>query len=249
MILSLTKLAAFAAASAAMPRESCGLVVITNGQERYWPCENIAPDESDFAISPVDYLSATQAGKITGIIHSHPNGFPTPTPADLASCEKWGIPWHIVSPQLDPPHGRWHSFEPTGFKAPLLGREWVWGIHDCWSLVRDWYGENGIALQDFDRPLDPDQFLKAPLFESLFPEAGFYEVSRDQARPGDAVLMALRSKGLNHVGVLDKSYRLLHHVQGRLSSLDLYGDGLQKATGKVVRHVDCDRLKVIQCGP
>ena len=67
-----------------------------------------------------------------------------------------------------------------------------------------------------------------------------------EAMPGDAELMSLQSKGLNHVGVLDKSYRLLHHVQGRLSSLDLYGEGLQKATGKIVRHLDYERLNLSQ---
>jgi proteasome lid subunit RPN8/RPN11 len=246
MISINVKSAALAHAIQAAPRESCGLLLVVRGKQLYWPCRNVAVEDCEFTIDPKDYLAALQVGKISGVIHSHPNNFPQPSPADLTSCEKWGLPWHIVSPHLDAPHGRWHSFQPSGFRAPLIGREWVWGVHDCWSLVRDWYADHGIALPDFERPNDPENFIENPLFESLFPEAGFTEVPRGEAMPGDAILMSFQSKGLNHVGVLDKNYRLLHHVQGRLSSLDLYGEGLQKSTGKIVRHLDCQKLGLSQ---
>ena len=237
-----TKQAALLAALEAAPRESCGLVVETSEGERYWPCRNVSPIESDFTVSKFDYVAATKAGRIVGVVHSHPNGFPLPTQADLTKCEESGLPWHIVSPHLN----RWHSFAPSGFKAPLLKREWVWGIHDCWALVRDWYAEHGVILRDFERPDDPCDFLRDPLFEPLFEEAGFREVSRESIKPGDVALLSFKSTKLNHVGVFDEDLRLLHHTQGRLSRAEIYGEGLQKSTGKVVRHLESERLRLGQ---
>ena len=89
-----TKQAALLAALQAAPRESCGLVVETSEGERYWPCRNVSPIESDFTVSKFDYVAATKAGRIVGVVHSHPNGFPLPTQADLTKCEESGLGWY-----------------------------------------------------------------------------------------------------------------------------------------------------------
>lgn len=230
-----TRDAAYQAALAEAPLESCGLVVVVAGKERYWPCRNINPIATDFSIDPRDYLAAAQTGTIVAVVHSHPDNFPNPSDADRAGCEKWGIPWHIVSPHLGDGQGQWFSCEPCGWQAPLIGRQWSWGCHDCWALVRDWYAEQNLHLPDFERPHDPEEFLRQPLFESLYAEAGFVAVPREQIRAGDTVLQSRFSPGLNHVGVILPDGRLLHHVEGRLSSADIYGDGHQRSTGLVLR--------------
>lgn len=217
-----------------MPREACGLLIVSKGKERYWPCRNLAVGSDQFVLDPHDYAAADDAGDILAVVHSHPNLPCLPSQADKVSCEASGLPWHIVSV----PAGLWHYMAPSGYQAPLVGREWSHGVLDCYSLIRDWYArERGLRLPDFDRR--DEWWLRGEnLYTEHFREAGFDQIDPEDIQDGDVILMQVASPVTNHGGVYIGDNRIIHHVQGRLSSRDTYSGFWRSKTTHVLRHED-----------
>ncbi len=216
------------------PKEAVGLLLNVKGKERYFPCQNLAiTNHQEFILNPEDYVKADNLGEIIGIVHSHPITPPTPSQADRISCEHSNLPWYIVNPKTE----QWGECKPEGYVPDILGRQWVWGVTDCWSLVRDWYKqEKNIELIDYERSITPQEFLENPLFEKYAKDTGFRELANNEAlKEGDVLLMSIMHPTLNHVAIF-LGDMVLHHLADRLSCKEPYSEWLLKCTGKRYRY-------------
>lgn len=226
--------AALAHAAEAAPYESCGLVVRRNGTAEYVPCVNVSPDPINrFMIDPEDYARAEDLGVIEMIVHSHPFIPPTPSEADRAGCEASGLPWLIVNH----PVGSCTVTHPSGWRAPLIEREFCEGLLDCYALVRDFYMERlGIKLKDYVRPKNWEVEGNSIIVDN-FRDCGFVEVPLSEMRPNDVLVMQLGASIPNHCAILESDNRILHHVRNRLSGVDVYGEYWRKSTRLCLRYV------------
>jgi proteasome lid subunit RPN8/RPN11 len=216
------------------PRECCGLLIVSKGKQKYIQCTNLSKTSEHFIISPEDYAKAEDTGEVLAIVHSHPNASPNPSQADLVSCEKTGLPWIIISW----PSGTTHTFYPNGYKPPLMGRTFVYGVLDCYTIVRDYYKEVlNIDLKDPDRGEDGWWNKGQNLYLDNAESFGFVRVFEDP-KPHDVILMAVASPVPSHAAVYLGDNIILHHQEGRLSTKDVYTGWYRKVTTHVFRHKD-----------
>tara|TARA_Y100000401_G_C8305785_1_gene216848 strand:+ start:316 stop:1014 length:699 start_codon:yes stop_codon:yes gene_type:complete len=215
------------------PNECVGLLINKRGKTFYLPCKNLSNNFDSFILNPKDYLNATKLGEVIAVVHSHPKTPPIASQADKVSCEQSNLPWYIINPKTE----QWGYIEPCGYKAPILGRQYVWGITDCWSLIVDWYKEEkGIELLDYERPTIIEDFYKNPVFEKYLPSRGFRLLKPNEPlENGDVLAMSILGNGLNHVAIFIDG-DVLHHLSDRLSCREPYNPWLLKCTGGRYRY-------------
>ncbi len=239
-----TKAAIQTHAAECFPAECCGLIV----SDAYVPCRNISKHADQFEIHHKDLAKAEDLGEIQAYVHSHPNASARASELDLLQIELHQKPWVICAyPDIE-----FQVYEPCGYKAPLIGRNYIHGIQDCYSIVRDFYErELGIHLPDYERE---DAWWESKESKSLyldnFEKEGFIEVSDMQY--GDVLLCRVgRTEHVNHaviwLGDQTKlkseqtescvgSSIILHHPYGRKSVREVFGHQWQERVVKVVRY-------------
>jgi len=208
---------------------------VVKGKLIYTPCRNVFandPYKHDvFQIEEEDYAAVEDKGEIVAIVHSHVGEPPIPSMSDKVGIEAHGVPWLIVNH----PVGNFTITEPSGYKAPPIGRPYVYGSLDCFSLCRDYYKEIGIHFKDYAR--GERWWEKGEnLYMDNFEEAGFFLIEQKDLREHDAILMMARSAVPNHAAIYLGNNLILQHCEGRLSSRDVYGGYWMKCATHFLRH-------------
>ena len=213
-----------------IPEEACGIVGIRKGRMKFYPTENQAFDKlNDFVIDPKDYRDINAECDIVGIVHSHPHGDLEPSPLDRAACDRLGIPWYIFNTE------EYIKLDSKNEILPLIGRPFVFGAYDCYTIIKDYFDTIGIHIREYQYEWE---FWERGqnLYVEHYEKEGFKKVTDGSLKPNDVILMALNSEVTNHAGVYMGNFKMLHHAPSRLSCRDNYNGIWRNITRMVVRH-------------
>ncbi len=195
------------------PREGCGVLAVSKGEMKWFPCDNVATDQNDFIIDSRQYLDIAKRYDIVGIVHSHPDSSCEPSEADIKACNAIGKPYYIFSyPEME-----LHLLEPQRDTKPLYGRDYEFGATDCFEAMRDYLQTQNIeiparaAFEDdwWERGLDyfTDEVIK---------DYGYSRVEGNM-QENDVLIFTVRSVVGNHCGVYLGDDLFYHHAENRLS--------------------------------
>lgn len=189
------------------PNEACGVIADWD----FVPVPNIATDKTkNFVLDP-----EKTPEKYDAVIHSHPSGNPEPTASDMQGQIDSGVPWAILGGE---------TLIWLGIRdSRLVGRDFLHGVFDCYSLIRDYYHAKGIEIPDF--PRDNDWWKHGDnLYVENYHKAGFRKLPENaELQSGDVFLACIGSKVPNHGGIYIGNGLILHHLNKRLSRHDILG--------------------------
>lgn len=232
------------AAVKAYPKEMCGVLVKRGRSVEFLEVPNIHTDPTRaFAMCQKTLGELLDGREYLAVVHSHPDGKAEPSEGDRVGIEVTDVPWYIVSVFRNllgngqPIVGDILRYDPCGYEAPLLNREFFHGVQDCYTLIQDYFKRAcNLELPNFER--EDDWWTKPgeSLYLKGFEEAGFVVVT-DEVRVGDIFLINLQSKaGPNHAAIYIGGDQIIHHLYDKLSSVAIYGGYWQRNTELRIRH-------------
>jgi proteasome lid subunit RPN8/RPN11 len=214
--------------------EVCGLVIRTPDGLLALRCPNASPTPSrSFIIELSHYRRHLIDGTLHAVYHSHTVSDENPSEGDIYIAEKSQIPGYVYSLATK----KFSRYEPSGYKVPLTGRPFVFGVFDCVSLVDDYYFENfGARFPHYERKLE-EMRDGIPFIKQMMLERNLIEVDKEDIQVHDILGFSYHSlNGMcNHVGVCNEKGMLLHQLLNRVSVSVVYGGMWQKLCVFVAR--------------
>lgn len=187
--------------------------------------ENVDPNSTHgFGISHEDNARLLKKRPAL-FLHSHPNGSAEPSDRDTEQQLATGWTWGIVAVHANMAGVTDVSYPevwgPEKPKEALLGRSYLWGVRDCWTLCADFYEASGRKLDAIPRVREPGQHHPHARAQDQFrywpPRLGFAHVDRAQRQPGDLAIMFWNSPIANHCAIYLGDGKYLHQLSARHS--------------------------------
>lgn len=190
------------------PNEAVG--VVKGG--KYIPLDNKSQDPSMSFVVNADIFDNDD---VTEILHTHTDGTFRPSYDDMRTQISLGIPMGIMGMYGDTENDE-YNFSKVHYLGNLrgdyLGLPYIFGINDCYTLVRNWYyTHRDIELLDFPRRWE---FWKTQnLLIDNVSLAGFKEISVNEVEAGDVFFCTFHGYGKYpvHMGVYVGDNTIEHH--------------------------------------
>ena len=190
----------------AYPAEAVGIVTADG---RYVRLENrSATPGEEIALSDDDLVAVAGASVF---FHSHPDGLSCPSEQDMRYQQQLGIPFVIMClPMYD-----CFCWGDTLRDAPIESRSFRHGVHDCCTLIRDWYKiEYGVTFPHAPRGWSWWTKTKQNLYLDNFKLSGFVQIPFNEATRGDVVLFQWNYRVPMHAAIIMDQFMMLHHAAG-----------------------------------
>lgn len=232
------------------PEEMCGLIVQDDKGISFLPVPNEHADPTRQFTIPARVIHDTLSRySIHAIVHSHPTGSTLLSDLDTVAMNEQELPFVIVG-----------MFGDIAVHYPkmvkLLGRPYVHGKMDCYTIVKDFYArEFGIVLSDY--PRDDEWWTQEDnedYYLQHFEKEGFFLVpdGKSNLKRGDVLLCRINNAySINHAYIYmgaDPSLiseaatpfiaqeTVLHHGYGELSRRSVLGAARLGQCEFVARH-------------
>ena len=196
------------------PREGCGVLAVVKGKKQWFPVTNIAENSDDFIMDSEEYIKLLLTTDIIGIVHNHIGDSSEPGQTDKDYCNAMGIPYYIFSyPNMD-----LTIVQPETNTIDLYGREYKFGIRDCFEAMRDYLISKEITIPP--RAAFEDDWYKRGI-DYFCPDViknwGGKEIKLDELQENDVLIFRVQEEINNHCGVYIGNDIFYHHAVNRLS--------------------------------
>jgi len=196
------------------PKEGCGVLAVVKGKKKWFPVKNIAEVNNNFIMDSDEYIRLMLSTDIIGIIHNHIETNSEPSQTDIDQCNTLGVPYYI----FNYPGMELNILQPEKNFTELYGREYKFGIYDCFEAVRDYLLIQGMKIPS--RALFEDKWYKKGLdyFTTEMVKKWKGEpVSLNELQENDVLLFKVQEEVNNHCGVYIGNDIFYHHAINRLS--------------------------------
>ena len=116
----------------------------------------------------------------------------------------------------------------------LVGRQWLYGKFDCYSIIKDYYELLGIIIPDFERP--KNLITTESIFMEEAPRNNFQLVDFDDRTKNDMLIMRLGTNNPMHGAIFLGDNKILHQKYKSLSCIENYNVYYRRSTKAVFRY-------------